>query len=93
MSNFAKPDKCECGAAVSFYGKGARGWECGRRDSYDKLRESWVTMEVCPIPKLVLEVRAENIRLRNTISQLTEQIHELDAELDALKQLQGPANG
>jgi hypothetical protein len=80
MGNFSKPDKCTCGAGVSFYGKSNRGWDCGRRDVYDQLRESWMTMQICPIPQVVADVKAENVQLRNTISQLTERIAELEAK-------------
>jgi hypothetical protein len=87
MGSFSKPDKCSCGAGVSFYSKSTRGWECGRRDRWDILRESWVNQEVCPIPDLVKDTKAENLRLRNTISQLTERIAELEADKSGLEAL------
>ena len=83
MTNFSKPGNCECGAAVSFYGKKSRGWDCGHRERWDGM--NWVKWAACPIPteltaaqKEVKELKRTNISLRNTISALTEQLAEYE---------------
>jgi hypothetical protein len=92
VTNKSKPGNCDCGASVSYYGIGRRGWDCGRRErfiegtsspSVSPATGSWVVTDACPIPKLVNDTKAENIQLRNTISQLTEQIAELEAHITA----------
>lgn len=86
MGDFSKPEKCTCGASVSFYGKKSRGWGCGHREKWDGM--NWVKWTMCPIPAMVITSRTEadllkktNIQLRNTISALTEQVAELEDRL------------
>jgi hypothetical protein len=96
MSFKSKPGSCECGASVVFYGNKSRGWACGRRERFNPgtssvgappATGSWEVVEICPIPALVNSTLTENnflkqesVKLRNTISALTEQVAELEEE-------------